>query len=46
MELKSDFVFKPLPPIDKPLEFALAALATSPLGPLQDLVGNLGRARL
>src|SRR3954470_3671712 len=40
MELKSDFVFKPLPPIDKPLEFTLAALATSPLGPLQDLVGT------
>src|SRR5882757_1548564 len=40
MELKSDFVFEPLPPIDKPLEFALAALAPSPLGPLQDLVGT------
>ena len=39
MELKSDFVFEPLPPIDKPLEFALA-VASSPLGPLQDLVGT------
>jgi hypothetical protein len=39
MELKSDFVFEPLPPIDKPLEFALA-LAASPLGPLHDLVGT------
>jgi hypothetical protein len=39
MELKSDFVFQPLPPIDKPLEFALAA-AASPLGPLVDLVGT------
>jgi hypothetical protein len=43
MELKSDFVFEPLPPIDKPLEFALegaAGPAASPLGPLQDLVGT------
>jgi hypothetical protein len=40
MELKSDFVFEPLPPINKPLEFALESLATSPLGPLQDLVGT------
>jgi hypothetical protein len=40
MELKSDFVFEPLPPIDKPLEFALQSLAASPLGPLQDLVGT------
>jgi hypothetical protein len=39
MELKPDFVFRPLPEIDKPLEFALAS-ATSPLGPLQDLVGT------
>ena len=40
MELKSDFVFEPLPPIDTPLEFALESLAISPLGPLQDLVGT------
>jgi len=32
MELKSDFVFEPLPPIDKPLEFALESLAASPSG--------------
>src|SRR3954463_16792871 len=40
MELKSDFVFEPLPPIDRPLEFALEGPAASPLGPLQDLVGT------
>jgi hypothetical protein len=40
MELKSDFVFEPLPPIDRPLEFALERPGVSPLGPLQDLVGT------
>jgi hypothetical protein len=39
MELKPDFVFRPLPEIDKPLEFALESIS-SPLGPLQDLVGT------
>jgi hypothetical protein len=40
MELKSDFVFEPLPPIGRALEFALEGPAASPLGPLQDLVGT------
>jgi hypothetical protein len=39
MELKPDFVFRPLPEIDKPLEFSLETVS-SPLGPLQDLVGT------
>jgi LysM repeat protein len=37
MELKPDFSFKPLPAIQRPLRFSLAAGA-SPLGPLQELV--------
>jgi hypothetical protein len=39
MELKPDFVFRPLPDIRRPLEFALRS-ASSPLGPLEDLVGT------
>jgi hypothetical protein len=39
MELKKDFVFRPLPAIKRPLRFALAD-AGSPLGPLQDLPGT------
>jgi hypothetical protein len=45
MELKPDFLFRPLPEIERPLRFSLqdfrttAALA-SPLGPLQDLPGT------
>jgi hypothetical protein len=37
MELKSDFAFRPLPPIPAPVK---AAPSTSPLGPLADLVGR------
>jgi hypothetical protein len=39
MELKPDFVFRPLPAIRRPLQFALQSVA-SPLGPLEDLVGT------
>jgi len=43
MELKSDFSFRPLPDIKRPLRFSLetrAAVAAAPLGPLQDLPGT------
>jgi hypothetical protein len=39
MELKPDFVFRPLPAIRRPLQFALGS-ASSPLGPLEHLVGT------
>jgi hypothetical protein len=39
MELKPGFVFRPLPAIRTPLQFALRAGA-SPLGPLEDLLGT------
>ena len=38
MELKSDFRFVPLPEVKRPLRFT-AAVTTSPLGPLQGLLG-------
>jgi energy-coupling factor transporter ATP-binding protein EcfA2 len=40
MELKPDFAFTPLPPIRRPLRFATAGRANSPLGLLEDLKGT------
>jgi hypothetical protein len=39
MELKPDFSFRPLPSINRPLRFSLTG-PSSPLGPLQDLLGT------
>jgi hypothetical protein len=39
MELKPDFAFRPLPPIDRPLQFILPAVDSN-LGPLKQLPGT------
>jgi hypothetical protein len=40
MDLKPDFVFRPLPEVTRPLRFAVHALPANPLGPLQQLPGT------
>lgn len=40
MDLEPDFVFRPLPDIDRPLRFAAHALPANTLGPLQQLPGK------
>src|SRR5690348_1500955 len=40
MDLESDFVFRPLPEVSRPLRFATHALPANPLGPLQQLPGK------
>ena len=41
MQLKDDFVFEPLPPIEKPIHFPFPKIP-NPLGPLAALVGTWG----